>query len=285
MVVAMSNGPTVRLPRRVEPGSPVYYPTADPNIYRSSRLANAGWYEEGQHGGALAALVAAHVDAVPSLTEMQISRFTLEIFRVVPLVELEIQTRVIREGKRIQVIEARVLSNGAELSRAHVQRLRIADVGMPAAASEQTPRLTPPDSLAPAETSTWGVGPPGVPMFHRDAVEIREVEGGFHSAGSGVVWFRLKSPIVAGTEITPLQRLVAVADFANGVSRLTTSDEWLFMNPDLSININRLPAGEWVCLDGESNYASNGRGIASGTLWDQERFLGRTTQTLYLDVM
>lgn len=266
-----------------EPGRPVYYPTDLPNVYESTPLANAGWYEEGQHGGALAALVATHVDALPSLTRMQISRFTLEIFRVVPLVALEIRTAVVREGKRIQVIEARILSDGVELSRAYVQRLRLADVGLPPGTGEPDTPFPPPTGLTPSDPSTWGIGPPGLPMFHRNAVEIREVSGGFHAEGPATVWFRLTSPIVAGTEITPLQRLVAVADFANGISRLTTTDGWLFMNPDLSVNINRLPDGEWVCLDGASNYAPSGRGTATGTLWDENRYLGRTSQTLYLD--
>ena len=78
----------------------VYLPTAEDNVYESTQAANAGWYEEGQHAGALAALVVGHIDAVPSLVNMNIARVTLEVFRVVPLVPLRIDTSAVREGKK-----------------------------------------------------------------------------------------------------------------------------------------------------------------------------------------
>ncbi|HEX6222277.1 MAG TPA: acyl-CoA thioesterase domain-containing protein, partial [Acidimicrobiia bacterium] len=84
----------------------VYLPGESANVYRSTPLANAGWYDEGQHGGAFASLVAGHVEEqVPTLAEMQVDRLTVEIFRVIPLVDLRIETEIIREGKRIQSVE------------------------------------------------------------------------------------------------------------------------------------------------------------------------------------
>ncbi|HEX6286116.1 MAG TPA: acyl-CoA thioesterase domain-containing protein, partial [Acidimicrobiia bacterium] len=87
----------------------VYVPGGSANVYESTSLANAGWYDEGQHGGAFAALIVGHVEEnVPTLTEMQVNRLTVEIFRVIPLVDLRIETDVLREGKRIQSVEAHV---------------------------------------------------------------------------------------------------------------------------------------------------------------------------------
>lgn len=266
-----------------KPGLSPYLPTDDPSVYESTDLANAGWYDEGQHGGALAALVAGHVDSIPTLTPMQVTRFTLEIFRVVPLVPLHIETSIVREGKRIQVIEARIISDGVELSRAHIQRLRLAEVGLPATVEEAPTTLPLPADLEPLDTSNWGHGPPDKMMFHRHAIEVREAVGGFDIPGPGSVWIRLVDQIIGGRANTPLQRMLAVSDFCNGVSRFDTGPDWLFMNPDLSVNINRLPRGEWVGLDAVSNYSEIGRGMASGTLWDETSYLGRSTQTLYLD--
>lgn len=263
----------------------VYLPTDDPNTYESTQLANAGWYDEGQHGGALAALICGHIEAVPTLTPMQVSRFTMDLFRVVPLVPLTLETEVIREGKRIQAIVVRVLSpQGIELTRAMVQRIRLETIGLPEGVHEKPTSHPRPVSLEMADTRTWGHGPEDKTMFHRNAIEIREIEGGFHTTAGGSLWMRVVKPIIAGLEITPLQRLVVPADFCNGVSRLTLDPTWLFMNPDLSVNVNRLPVGEWVALDAESSYAPTGRGVATGTLWDERGYLGRSTQTLYLDI-
>jgi acyl-CoA thioesterase len=49
------------------------------------------------------------------------------------------------------------------------------------------------------------------------------------------------------------------------------------------VHLARLPSGEWVALDAESVYSPRGRGVATGSLWDQDGALGRSTQTLYLD--
>lgn len=261
-----------------------YLPTSRPDTYESTPLANAGWYEEGQHGGALAALIAGHIESVPSLVEMAVTRFTLELFRVVPLVPLRLETEIVREGKRIQVVEVRVLGpDGTELSRAHVQRIRIADVGLPEDVTVDRTSFPLPDELEPPTLEHWGYGPPEKIMFHRNAIVVREVRGGYETAGPGTFWMKVLKPIVAGREVTPLQRLVVTADFCNGLSRLTIEPQWLFMNPDLTVNINRYPSGEWVALDAESAYSSHGRGLATGTLWDEKTFLGRSIQTLFFD--
>lgn len=262
----------------------VYLPTANPDVYESTVLANAGWYDEGQHGGALAALVAGHIDTVPTLVEMAVTRFTLELFRVVPLVPLRLESSIIREGKRIQVIEVRIVGpDGTELSRAHIQRIRVAEVGLPDGVDVHGPDFAGPEALEAPSIPHWGYGPKGKVMFHRNAIEIREVRGGYETPGPGTFWMRVVQPIVAGRETTPLQRLVVTADFCNGLSRLTLDPKWLFMNPDLTININRYPKSDWVALDAESAYSSHGRGLATGSLYDTERFLGRSIQTLFFD--
>jgi hypothetical protein len=263
----------------------VYVPGESQNVYRSTPLANAGWYDEGQHGGAFASLVVGHVEThVPTLAEMEVDRLTVEIFRVIPLVDLRIETEIIREGKRIQSVEARVYDpEGVLLSVATVQRLRVADLPLPADAAPPRLELPQPDEIQGEVGDAWGVGESGKTMFHRNAMEVREVYGGFAEKGPGAVWMRLTTPIVAGRETTPLQRAVATGDFSNGVSRALDYTEWVFMNPDLTIHVARYPRGEWVALAAESSYGDLGRGVATGTLWDGDGWVGRSTQSLYLD--
>lgn len=265
----------------------VYLPGEAPDTYRSTALANAGWYDEGQHGGAFAALVAGHIErSVPTLTDMQVSRLTVEIFRVIPLVTLRIETKVVREGKRIQTVTARVFDgDSALLSTATLQRLRVADLPLPDDAAPLPLALPQPDEVDGRVGDAWGVGATGKIMFHRHAMEVREVKGGFGEKGPGTVWMRLSKPIVAGLEATPLERVVATADFSNGVSRSLDYNEWVFMNPDLTVHVSRYPRGEWVALDAESTYGNEGRGVATGSLWDTTGWLGRSTQSLYLDYM
>lgn len=263
----------------------VYFPGETPNIYHSTPLANAGWYDEGQHGGAFAALVVGHIEsAVPTLTDMQVSRATVEIFRRIPLIPLRIETEVVREGKRIQHVQADVFDEeNTLLSTVGVQRLRVADLPVPDRSAPSALPFALPDEIADRVGDAWGVGATDKPMFHRHAMEIREVEGGYEVEGPGTVWMRLTKPLVAGRANTPLQRAVATADFGNGISRALDVDDWVFMNPDLTVHVTRYPEGEWIALSAESSYGNQGRGLATGTLWDTSGWIGRSTQSLYLD--
>ncbi|HEU4895309.1 MAG TPA: acyl-CoA thioesterase domain-containing protein, partial [Acidimicrobiia bacterium] len=138
----------------------VYLPGDRPGVYESTPLANAGWYEEGQHGGSFSALIAGHVEAeVPTLTEMQVSRVTVEIFRVVPLIPLRIDTEVVREGKRIQHVRASVFDQDETLlSVANVQRLRVADLPLPESAVPPDLAIPLPDEIEARVGDAWGVG-------------------------------------------------------------------------------------------------------------------------------
>ena len=74
-----------------------------------------------------------------------------------------------------------------------------------------------------------------------------------------------------------------LADFGNGISGLDLMNDLLFINPDLTIQLSRLPVGEWVCLDARSRYEPDGIGSAVSDLYDEAGPIGRSTQSLLLD--
>lgn len=263
------------------PDEAVYRPTDHPDIYDSTHLANAGWYDEGQHGGAVAALVTGHVETrVPTLQPMEIARITLELFRVVPIVPLRIETRIVREGKRIQTVEAAVSDpSGTTLSLATVQRLRVADRPVPAEA--RPPATTFPAPADCPEITFWHRGGDKV-MFHSHAVEFRAIEGSLTEKGAATVWSRLKVPVVAGEPVTAAQRAALAADFANGVSH-KLDDDWVYMNSDLTVGISRYPEGEWVALAADAHFHDRGRGLTHADLWDRDGWIGQSSQTLFVD--
>jgi hypothetical protein len=262
----------------------VYLPTDDPCVYESTPLANAGWYEEGQHGGAVAALIAGHVERVPTLVSMEMARVTVELLRVVPLVPLRIDTEVVREGKRIQIVEARISDpEGTVLSVAWIQRLRAADLPISESSKPAPSGLRPPEECTAIGKDPWGAGRPDRPMFYRQAVEMREIYGKFAEPGPAAVWIRLRVPIIAGEEPTPTQRAMAAADFGNGLSPELDVARWVFMNTDLTVHLGRQPRSEWVGLEARSSYADTGRAIAVGILSDAGGWFGNSSQTLFVD--
>ena len=111
-------------------------------------------------------------------------------------------------------------------------------------------------------------------------MECRFLSGGFVEAGPAKVWMRMRQPLLAGEEPTPLQRTLVAADVGNGVSAVLDYRRYLFINVDLSVHLERMPAGEWVCVDAQTLPQPNGVGTAESVLSDARGRCGRALQTL-----
>jgi len=251
---------------------------------QATRLAAAEWYPDGQHGGVVSALMTRAVEQTPSLTPMQISRVTVELFRVVPVALLEVVATIIREGKRIQTSEVRLYAGETEVARGLIQRLRITELNLPSEVEAPLPAPAGPEGLKLVDFSEIMPLVPRVPIsFGQLAVQVREVRGSFTRPGPATVWFRFTRPLVAGEPLSATQRAVLAADFSNGLSQLADGGEWVFMNSDLSVHLARPAEGAWIALDGESMWEAIGRGVATSHLFDVRGPIGRATQTLFLD--
>jgi hypothetical protein len=88
---------------------------------------------------------------------------------------------------------------------------------------------------------------PGIAGYS-DLVEVRVADGAYFGRPCAA-WFRLRGPLVSGTEPTPQERLAVAADSANGIGAILDFKRYVFMNNDLTINLLRKPVGEWICVD------------------------------------
>jgi hypothetical protein len=88
--------------------------------------------------------------------------------------------------------------------------------------------------------------------------------------------------VVEDEEPTSLQRLLAVADSGNGISGTLDMSKWWFINPELTVHIEREPRGEWICLDAATSIQAGGAGLATSILSDLDGPVGRGAQTLYV---
>jgi hypothetical protein len=117
-------------------------------------------------------------------------------------------------------------------------------------------------------------------MFATDAMELRFVAGGFYALGPSTCWFRFRVPLVVGEPTSALQTLAAAADFGNGISSIVSWDDHMFINPDLTLYVERPPTGEWICLQAETRIFADGVGIAESVLFDEQGQVGRAIQAL-----
>src|SRR5207302_5697143 len=115
-------------------------------------------------------------------------------------------------------------------------------------------------------------------------VEMRFAAGSFERPGPSTVWMRLRRPVVAGEEPSPLMRVAAAADFGNGVSASIDWQRFLFINPDLTIHLHRQPEGEWICLDARTDIDPGGRGLAQSALFHGRGAIGRSVKCRCVEV-
>ena len=240
----------------------------------ATELARGPWDPGAQHGGAPAALLMRAFEKLPAADGLIISRVTYEFLRPAPIGELSVAAEVVRPGRRVQLLEGSITgAAGVELVRARALQLRPPDPDVP-----RTPDLAPPPGPSSGQASDFR--PPYRPMFASDAVDIRLLGGGFHQPGPATAWFRLEVAVVAGEVPSPLQRLAAAGDFGNGISSALPWGEYAFINPDLTLYIDREPIGEWICLDARTTLASDGIGTTDSVLYDERGRVGRAMQAL-----
>ena len=244
------------------------------DAFVATTLARGPWDPNAQHGGAPAALIGGELERFDSNPDLRIVRITFELLKPVPLGELYVHTEVARPGKRVQLLEASLRSpDGTELVKARALRVARAPLGA------GTPGEEPP---AGPETVQTSPAPWGAEALPGGAVEIRFTEGALTERGPATAWFRLRVPVIAGEEPTPLQRLLVAADFPNGISSELSWDEWLFINPDLTVYIEREPRSEWVALRAHTRIIEGESALAQATLFDAEGRVGRSLQSLYV---
>lgn len=245
----------------------------------ASRYAAGPWHPDLQHGGAPSALVAWAAEQVPTAGSMRVARVTVELLRPVPVDRLEVETEVIRDGRKIQLVQVRLLHAGKEVTRGIVLRVRIADEPLPRGAGIAGGPGSPED-VAP-DTQFQRDLPPGVNFGAN--FDMRRIRGGFGQLGPGKMWFRQHRALIAGEPQTPVTRAMAVADFSNGIAPMLPFDAWTFLNADLTVSFARAPEGEWIFSDAETWLGEDGAGLAMTRLGDSRGWFGLAVQSLLIE--
>lgn len=247
--------------------------------------ARGPWDPEALHGGAPAALIASIFERMKPGAELPFARLSFEFLRPIPMEPLQLATSISRPGRRVQALHAELSANGVLVCKASALRVTPAPEHLPDRALAQLDGRYGPTLAAPQEGRDvhFTLDDNGHKSFAGTAMEMRFLRG--HSlhgepSGEATVWMRLRHPVLAGEQPTPLARLAAAADFGNGVAFVLPFDEYLFINADLTISLDRRPQGEWIALDARTLLEPSGIGWAESILHDERGPVGRAAQAL-----
>jgi hypothetical protein len=241
--------------------------------YVATPHTSGPWDPGLQHAGPPAALLARELERIAPRADMVLSRVTFDILHAVPVAEVEVSARIGRPGRSVELLEASLQANGREVMTARAWRVL--------KAPDDTPPTPPAYKLLPLPDDAAPM-PDQLQSGYLRAIEWRPVRGGFLEPGPASAWTRLKVAVVEGEEPTATERLLAVADSGNGISGVMDMHEWWFINPELTVHLEREPRGEWICLDAASSILPGGAGLAASILSDMDGPVGRGAQTLYV---
>jgi Thioesterase-like superfamily len=255
--------------------SDALYEQRDGTLY-ATEFTRGPWDPNAQHGGPVGAIL---IRAIEALDDgglgLHLARITIELLKPAPLGELHASAQIVRPGRRVQLLEASLKTpDGVEVAKARAVRVAPAPVDAGVQPGLEIPSF---DRAEPSEFRAWDHT-----IFPGGGVEVRITRGSFFELGPTVGWFRLNVPVVSGEEPSPMQRVLAAADFPNGISTELSWKDWVFINPDLTVYIERLPVGEWIGVDAHMRVSEGGGAIAQGVLYDAQGRIGRSIQSLFV---
>jgi hypothetical protein len=109
-------------------------------------------------------------------------------------------------------------------------------------------------------------------------MEVR-IAGGEFGSGQMAAWMRPRVPLIDGEPTSPLQRVMICADAGHGLGAALDTRAWSFVNPDLTVQLHRLPSSEWLGMEARTWTEPLGFGSCRTRLSDRRGDLGVVLQS------
>jgi Thioesterase-like superfamily len=245
--------------------------------FSATDLVRSTWSAAIQHAAPVSALLVRGLERCEQRDDTRLSRVLVDLLGPVPAEgDLWVRTRLDRPGKQIELVTAEMLAPGPDgeprsVARASGWRLQKLDTAEVVHAP--APPLRPVAEARSRDMKTdWD-------RNYVHSIDWRWLTKPM-SEGPGESWIKPEVDLVKGETMTPLQRLFAVADDANGIGTKLDIKTWTFLNTDLAVHIHRVPDGEWIGIRAQTNYGPDGIGATIGTLFDENGAVGAIQQSV-----
>ena len=241
-------------------------------------LVRGTWTATIQHGGPVSALLVRALQRCEPRDDTRLSRVVVDLLGPVPAEgDLWVRPQLLRGGRQIELLSADMLALGPDgrprpVARASGWRLQQVDTASIAAAAGTPPLAPVSEARSRNLEKDWD-------RNYLHSLDWRWLTEPF-TAGPGESWNNPRVNLVDGETMTPLERLFAVADCANGIGSKLDITRWTFLNNDLAVHVFRVPDGEWIGIRAETSYGPDGIGTTVGTLFDQQGAVGAIQQSV-----
>jgi hypothetical protein len=250
--------------------------------FTASDLVRSTWTASIQHGAPVSSLLVRALERCAPRNGTRLSRVMIDLLGGVPAEgDLWVRARVDRPGKQIELVSAEMLARGPDGTPRPVARAsgwRLATLDTAAVVHQPAPPVRPlSEAVSRDLAKDW------------DRNYVHSLDWRWLTTpmadGPGESWLKPTVDLVKGEAMSPIQRLFAVADDANGIGTKLDIRKWTFMNTDLVVHVHRVPDGEWIGIRAETSYGPDGIGTTFGTLFDERGPVGGIQQSVLVRPM
>ena len=262
-------------PTEAPQGQPAIFVPQSDGSFLPTEFSRSTWGADLVHGGPPAGLLARAIEREFLMDGWHPARLTVDLFRPVPRVPLSVVTRSVRSGRRIHAVEASIVVDGAEVTRATAVLLKEAE----------HPYELPGEgggAARPGPRATAAAGPLGNPSSwpgFASTVEMAWTEGNMETRnGRRAGWMRVPLPLIADEETSPFVHAALLSDFGNALGNVSLGGGVGFINVDITLYLARLPVGGWLHLASSALPQPSGIGLVETQLADEAGVFGRIVQ-------
>ena len=236
--------------------------------YHPRSIARGGWGAF-ISGHVVGGLLGRAIEQLVDDPEFHPARLTVDLPRPCAIEPIEVQTREIRSGKRLCLVEAVIRQDDKIVAQGSGLFLRRGDQPTGSIWSPDIEMPPIPTDVEPNDNSlfvrTYGWG-----MSIQNPDENWSGEG-----GAKYTWLRLTQPLIDDEPLTPFTRAAMAADVT--ASLVNWSSEGLkFINADYTLTLSRLPKGSMIGLASQNHSTQHGIATGSATLFDEHGEIGNS---------
>jgi hypothetical protein len=212
------------------------------------------WADDHLQGGAVIGLAARALESHFGLPDFMPARLTVDLFKSARTVPTTTRVELVRDGRRTRNSVCTIEQNGISVARAVLVQYRRSDPPLGDEWVPEPPTVAPPnDDDSFVQIHSTAIGWTSSVSDHQNAerkrVGVRGVD------------------VVAGQKNTPFVQAAAVVDATSLATNLGTEGLG-YINGDITLALARLPRGEWIFVEADTHWASDGISVGTATLLD-----------------
>lgn len=223
-------------------------------VFLPSESALSRWGNDSLNGPAVVGLAARNLERDFHVDGFLPTRLTADLFKAAHRVPTEVRTRLVREGRRIRNSECDVIQGGVIVARASMVQYRLS--GPP-----------PGQEWVGTQLFTAPTGVTGAAYLVGSDNAGWSSNGADHQNSSRKRVYHRSIEVVQGESASPFVRAVVAAEATSLVTNLGTRGIG-YINGDLTVGIARRPIGDYVGVQADSHWCTDGVSVGTATLFD-----------------